>query len=49
MKYLEKVERVIVLSLLLMMVLVVFLSTVVLGLIIIKDSISPPAFLIEID
>jgi len=49
MKYLEKVERVIVLSLLLMMVLVVFLSTVELGWIIIKDTITPPAFLIEID
>lgn len=49
MKYLEKVERVIVLSLLLMMVLVVFLSTVELGWIIIKDTLTPPAFLIEID
>lgn len=49
MKYLEKVERVIVLSLLVMMVSVVFLSTVELGWIIIKDIINPPVFLIEID
>lgn len=50
MKYLEKVERVIVLSLLVMMVLVVFLSTVDLGWIIIKDIIiTPPAFLLDID
>jgi hypothetical protein len=37
MKYLEKLERVIVLSLLVMMVSVVFLSTIELGWIIIKD------------
>jgi len=49
MKYLEKVERVIVLSLLVMMVLVVFLSTVELGWIIIKDVISPPIFLLDIN
>lgn len=49
MKYLEKVERVIVLSLLVMMVLVVFLSTVELGWIIIKDIITPPVFLLDIN
>ncbi len=49
MKYLEKVERVIVLSLLVMMVSVVFLSTVDLGWLIIKDIITPPVFLIEIN
>jgi uncharacterized membrane protein (DUF373 family) len=49
MKYLEKVERVIVLSLLLMMVLVVFLSTVELGWIIIKDMMTPPIFLLDIN
>jgi len=49
MKYLEKVERVIVLSLLVMMVSVVFLSTVELGWLIIKDIISPPVFLLDIN
>ncbi|MCK9418914.1 MAG: phosphate-starvation-inducible PsiE family protein [Nitrospirae bacterium] len=49
MKYLEKVERVIVLLLLIMMVLVVFLSTVDLGWIIIKDIITPPVFLLDIN
>ena len=49
MKYLEKGERVIVLSLLVMMVAVVFLSTVELGWIITKDIITPPVFLLDID
>jgi uncharacterized membrane protein (DUF373 family) len=49
MKYLEKVERVIVLSLLVMMVSVVFLSTVELGWLIIIDIITPPVFLLDID
>jgi len=49
MKYLEKVEKVIVSSLLVMMVLVVFLSTVELGWIIIKDIITPPVFLLDIN
>lgn len=49
MKYLEKVERLVVSSLLVMMVSVVFLSTVELGWIIIKDIITPPVFLLEID
>jgi uncharacterized membrane protein (DUF373 family) len=49
MKYLEKVERVIILSLLVMMVWVVCLSAVELGWITIKDSITPPLFLIEIN
>ena len=49
MKYLEKVERLIVLSLLVMMVAVVFLSTVELGWLIIKDIITPPVFLLDID
>jgi uncharacterized membrane protein (DUF373 family) len=49
MKYLEKVERLVVSSLLVMMVSVVFLSTVELGWIIIKDIITPPAFLLEIN
>jgi len=49
MKYLEKVERVIVLSLLVMMVAVVLLSAIELGWIILKDIITPPIFLLEID
>jgi len=49
MKYLEEVERVIVLSLLIMMVLVVFLSTVDLGWVIIKDIITPPVLLLDIN
>jgi uncharacterized membrane protein (DUF373 family) len=49
MKHLEKVERVIVLSLLVMMVAVVLLSTSELGWIIIKDIITPPIFLLDID
>ena len=48
MKYLEKVERVIVLSLLIMMVSVVFLATVDLGWVIIKDIITPPVVLLDI-
>ena len=49
MKYLEKIERLIVLSLLVMMVSVVILSTVELGWYIIKDIISPPVFLLDIN
>ena len=49
MKYLEKLERVIVLSLLIMMVAVVFLSTVDLGWLIIKDMITPPVVLLDIN
>lgn len=49
MKYLEMIERVIVLSLLIMMVSVVFLSTVELGWLIIIDTITPPVFLLDIN
>ena len=49
MKYPEKVERVVVVALLVMMALVVCLSTVELGWFIIKDVITPPIFLLEID
>jgi uncharacterized membrane protein (DUF373 family) len=49
MKYLEKIEKVIVLSLLVMMVAVVLLSTIELGLLIIKDISTPPIFILEID
>jgi hypothetical protein len=48
MKHLEKVERVIVLSLLVMMISVVLLSTIELGWVLIKDIITPPVFLLEI-
>jgi hypothetical protein len=49
MNNLAKVERVIVLSLLVMMVSVVLLSTIELGWIIIKDIITPPVFLLDIN
>lgn len=49
MKYPEKVEKVVVVALLIMMALVVCLSTVELGWFIIKDVITPPVFLLEID
>ena len=49
MKYLEKIEKVIVLSLLVMMVAVVLLSTIELGWLIIKDIGTPPIFILEID
>ena len=49
MKYLEKIERMIVLSLLVMMVSVVLLSTIELGWLIIKDVSTPPIFFLEID
>jgi uncharacterized membrane protein (DUF373 family) len=49
MKYLVKIEKVIILALLVMMVLVVFLSTIELGWIIIKDISTPPILFLEID
>jgi len=49
MKYLEKIEKVIVLSLLVMMVAVVLLSAIELGWLILKDVITPPIFILEID
>jgi len=48
MKYLEKIEKIIVLSLLVMMVSVVLLSTIELGWLIIKDIGTPPIFFLEI-
>jgi uncharacterized membrane protein (DUF373 family) len=48
MKYLEKIEKVIVLTLLMMMVAVVLLSTIELGWLIVKDVITPPIFILEI-
>lgn len=44
-----KIEKVVVLALLVMMSLVVCLATVELGYFIIKDIITPPVFLLEID
>jgi uncharacterized membrane protein (DUF373 family) len=49
MRHLEKIERVIVVSLLVMMVLVVILSAADLGWVIIKDTISPPLFLLDVN
>lgn len=49
MKYLEKFERLVVTALLVMMVSIVFLSTVELGWIIIEDIITPPVFLLDIN
>lgn len=49
MKCLEKIERLLVLSLLVMMVSIVILSTVELGWIIMKDIITPPVFLLDIN
>ena len=48
MKYLEKIESVLVFSLFIMMLAVVFLSTIELGWLIIKDIINHPMFLPEI-
>ena len=47
--YVKKFERMIVMSLIVMMSAVVFLSAVELGWIIIKDIITPPMVLLEID
>jgi len=49
MKSLEKIEKIIVLSLLVMMVAVVLLSTIELAWLIIKDIGTPPIFILEID
>lgn len=48
-EYLKKFEKIIVLGLIVMMVIVVFLSTIELGWIIVKDVMTPPAFLLEIE
>jgi uncharacterized membrane protein (DUF373 family) len=45
----KKFEKMIIFSLLVMMVLVLFLSTLDLAWIIIKDIITPPVFLLDID
>lgn len=47
-EYLKKFEKIIITSLIVMMTIVVFLSTVELGWIIIKDIMTPPVFLLEI-
>lgn len=47
--FLKKFEHVIVLSLITMMVIVVVLTTVELGWVIIRDIITPPIILLEID
>ncbi len=47
--FLKKFEHIIVLSLITMMVIVVVLATVELGWIIIRDIVTPPVILLEID
>ena len=47
--FLKKFEHIIVLSLIIMMVIVVVLATIELGWIIIRDIITPPVILLEID
>jgi len=49
MKYLDRVERFVVTSLLVMMVVVVCLATIDLAWLLVKDIITPPRFLLEID
>lgn len=48
-EFLKQFEHVVILSLISMMVLVVFLATIELGWIIIKDMITPPIILLEIN
>lgn len=48
-EYLKKFERVIISSLIVMMIIVVFLSAIELGWIIIKDIMTPPVLLLEIE
>lgn len=48
-EFLKKFERAVVVSLISMMILVVFLATIELGWIIIKDIVTPPLFLLEIN
>jgi uncharacterized membrane protein (DUF373 family) len=47
--YLRKLEKVLIHALMIMMALVLLLATIELGWIIIKDVISPPVFLLEIE
>ncbi len=47
-EYLKKFERIIIAALIVMMTIVVFLSTVELGWIIIKDVMTPPVLLLQI-
>lgn len=47
--YLKKLERLVVAALMLMMSAVVLLSTLELGWILIKDALSPPLMILEID
>lgn len=47
--YIKKFEKGVILSLVLMMALVLFLSTLELAWIIIKDILSPPVFMLEIE
>lgn len=49
MDYLKKIEKIIVVFLIGMMVLVLLLATIDLGVIVIKNIISPPVFLLDIN
>ncbi len=48
-EHIKKFERVIIFSLVIMMVVVLLLSTIELGWVIIKDILTPPIFLLEIN
>jgi uncharacterized membrane protein (DUF373 family) len=47
--FLKKIERVIVSALLIMMVITVFLATIEVGWLLVKDVISEPVFLLEVE
>lgn len=47
--HLQRFERVIIVALIIMMGMVVFLATVELAFILVKDIVSPPVFILEID
>ena len=48
-EHIRKFEKMIILTLIVMMVIVLFLSTIELGWAIIKDVMTPPVFLLDID
>ena len=47
--YLKRFEKIIILTLIIMMGVVVLLATVELGFILVKDIVSPPVFILEIE
>lgn len=48
-EFLNKFEKIVIVGLIVMMMLVVFMATIELGWIIVKDIITPPIILLEID